>query len=247
MIQKPHKVATFFGCIGTDHFGDILKKKAEEAHVDARYYEQSEVPTGTCAACITGDNRSATFQVTLDQEVSLWLRFQVVVLVHFYILLQAPQGLKNITRNHHSAPTSKGKEQLEWVFFSKLPLTLCPSGLSSIYRLTIVACQRWLGYPSSHLSAISGAKGALVSQTSLMLTSSSARQRQQRSKPAHTLTGKHVYQKQQGVQFMIARCGSITSFCKHTQPPQRAALHLPLLRLSVSPRLDLDCPGSRAC
>ncbi|XP_072139051.1 adenosine kinase-like isoform X2 [Mobula birostris] len=58
MIQQPHKVATFFGCIGRDKFGDILKEKAEEAHVDAHYYEQSEQPTGTCAACITGDNRS---------------------------------------------------------------------------------------------------------------------------------------------------------------------------------------------
>ncbi|KAI1886828.1 hypothetical protein AGOR_G00199820 [Albula goreensis] len=58
MIQQPHKVATFFGCIGKDKFGEILKRKADEAHVDARYYEQSEEPTGTCAACITGDNRS---------------------------------------------------------------------------------------------------------------------------------------------------------------------------------------------
>ncbi|KAJ8361642.1 hypothetical protein SKAU_G00181670 [Synaphobranchus kaupii] len=58
MIQEPHRVATFFGCIGTDKFGEILKKKAEEAHVDTRYYEQDEEPTGTCAACITGDNRS---------------------------------------------------------------------------------------------------------------------------------------------------------------------------------------------
>ncbi|XP_033886893.1 adenosine kinase-like isoform X1 [Acipenser ruthenus] len=58
MIQQPHKVSTFLGCIGTDKFGGILKKKAEEAHVDAHYYEQSEEPTGTCAACITGDNRS---------------------------------------------------------------------------------------------------------------------------------------------------------------------------------------------
>ncbi|XP_072851092.2 adenosine kinase isoform X7 [Pogona vitticeps] len=58
MIQFPHKAATFFGCIGTDKFGEILKKKAEEAHVDAHYYEQSEEPTGTCAACITSDNRS---------------------------------------------------------------------------------------------------------------------------------------------------------------------------------------------
>ncbi|KAM6956378.1 adenosine kinase isoform 1-T1 [Aplochiton taeniatus] len=58
MIQEPHKVCTFFGCIGKDKFGEILKDKAEEAHIDAHYYEQSEEPTGTCAACITGDNRS---------------------------------------------------------------------------------------------------------------------------------------------------------------------------------------------
>ncbi|GAA6077076.1 adenosine kinase b, partial [Tachysurus ichikawai] len=58
MIQEPHKVATFFGCIGKDRFGEILKQKAAEAHVDAHYYEQSEKPTGTCAACINGDNRS---------------------------------------------------------------------------------------------------------------------------------------------------------------------------------------------
>lgn len=27
MIQQPHKAATFFGCIGIDKFGEILKKK----------------------------------------------------------------------------------------------------------------------------------------------------------------------------------------------------------------------------
>ncbi|XP_049615204.1 adenosine kinase isoform X6 [Syngnathus scovelli] len=67
MIQKPHKVATFFGCIGTDRFGEILKKKSEEAHVDARYYEQSCEPTGTCAACITGDNRSLVANLAAAQ------------------------------------------------------------------------------------------------------------------------------------------------------------------------------------
>ncbi|XP_058554376.1 adenosine kinase isoform X3 [Neofelis nebulosa] len=58
MIEQPHKAATFFGCIGIDRFGEILKKKAAEAHVDAHYYEQNEQTTGTCAVCITGDNRS---------------------------------------------------------------------------------------------------------------------------------------------------------------------------------------------
>ncbi|KAM6923164.1 adenosine kinase isoform 1-T1 [Lycodopsis pacificus] len=58
MIQEPHNVGTFFGCIGKDKFGDILKQKSKEAHIDAHYFEQDEEPTGTCAACITGDNRS---------------------------------------------------------------------------------------------------------------------------------------------------------------------------------------------
>lgn len=57
MIQEPHNVGTFFGCIGKDKFGKILKEKAEEAHISAHYYEQDEEPTGSCAACITGDNR----------------------------------------------------------------------------------------------------------------------------------------------------------------------------------------------
>lgn len=57
MLQEPHNVGTFFGCIGKDKFGEILKQKAEEAHIDAHYFEQDEEPTGTCAACITGDNR----------------------------------------------------------------------------------------------------------------------------------------------------------------------------------------------
>ncbi|XP_055000206.1 adenosine kinase-like [Sorex araneus] len=58
MIQQPNKAATFFGCNGTDKFGEILKKKAAEAQVDAHSYEQNEQPTETCAACITGSNRS---------------------------------------------------------------------------------------------------------------------------------------------------------------------------------------------
>uniref|UniRef100_A0A8C5HAE2 Adenosine kinase n=1 Tax=Gouania willdenowi TaxID=441366 RepID=A0A8C5HAE2_GOUWI len=58
MIQEPRKVGTFFGCIGKDQFGEILKKKAEDAHIETHYYEQDDEPTGTCAACITGANRS---------------------------------------------------------------------------------------------------------------------------------------------------------------------------------------------
>lgn len=80
MIQSPYKAATFFGCIGKDKFGEILKKKAEEAHVDAHYYEQSEEPTGTCAACITSDNRSGAFDMFLRCKCSLHSMWSLICL-----------------------------------------------------------------------------------------------------------------------------------------------------------------------
>ncbi|XP_048472227.1 adenosine kinase isoform X2 [Rhincodon typus] len=106
MIQQPHKVATFFGCIGKDKFGDILKKKAEEAHVDAHYYEQSEQPTGTCAACITGDNRSLVANLAaancynkerhLDQKENWQLveKAKVYYIAGFFITVSSESILK---------------------------------------------------------------------------------------------------------------------------------------------------------
>uniref|UniRef100_UPI00398F4E65 adenosine kinase-like isoform X2 n=1 Tax=Pristiophorus japonicus TaxID=55135 RepID=UPI00398F4E65 len=109
MIQQPHKVATFFGCIGRDKFGEILKKKAEEAHVDAHYYEQSEQPTGTCAACITGDNRSLVANLAaancykkekhLDQKENWQLveKAKVYYIAGFFITVSTESILKVAT------------------------------------------------------------------------------------------------------------------------------------------------------
>ncbi|XP_067876717.1 adenosine kinase-like isoform X2 [Heterodontus francisci] len=109
MIQQPHKVATFFGCIGKDKFGDILKKKAEEAHVDAHYYEQNEQPTGSCAACITGDNRSLVANLAaancykkerhLDQKENWQLveKAKVYYIAGFFITVSTESILKVAT------------------------------------------------------------------------------------------------------------------------------------------------------
>ncbi|KAA0717949.1 Adenosine kinase [Triplophysa tibetana] len=92
MIQEPHKGATFFGCIGKDKFGKILKEKAEEAHVDARYYEQNEEPTGTCAACITGDNRSLVANLAAansykkEKHLDLEENWKLVEKAHVYYI-----------------------------------------------------------------------------------------------------------------------------------------------------------------
>uniref|UniRef100_A0A7N6AWZ4 Adenosine kinase n=1 Tax=Anabas testudineus TaxID=64144 RepID=A0A7N6AWZ4_ANATE len=116
MIQKPHKVATFFGCIGTDHFGKILKKKAEEAHVDAHYYEQNEEPTGTCAACITGDNRSLVANLAaancykkekhldLDSNWELVKKAKVYYIAGFFLTV-SPESIVKVAK--HASDNNK--------------------------------------------------------------------------------------------------------------------------------------------
>lgn len=106
MIQQPHRVTTFFGCIGVDCFGKILKKKAEEAHVDAHYYEQSEQPTGTCAACITVDNRSLVANLAaancyskekhldLEENWKLVEKAKVYYIAGFFLTVSPPSVLK---------------------------------------------------------------------------------------------------------------------------------------------------------
>ncbi|KAM4526773.1 adenosine kinase-like isoform 3-T3 [Fundulus diaphanus] len=116
MLQKPHKVATFFGCIGKDNFGEILKKKAEEAHVDAHYYEQNEEPTGTCAACITGDNRSLVANLAaancykkekhldLDSNWELVEKAKVYYIAGFFLTV-SPESILKVAK--HASENNK--------------------------------------------------------------------------------------------------------------------------------------------
>lgn len=116
MLQKPHKVATFFGCIGTDHFGEILKKKADEVHVDAHYYEQNEEPTGTCAACITGDSRSLVANLAaancykkekhldLDSNWELVEKAKVYYIAGFFLTV-SPESILKVAK--HASDNNK--------------------------------------------------------------------------------------------------------------------------------------------
>ncbi|KRT82695.1 hypothetical protein AMK59_4456, partial [Oryctes borbonicus] len=57
VLDKP-KITTFFGCVGTDKYSEILEKKARSNGVNVQYQYINTVPTGTCAVLLTGDNRS---------------------------------------------------------------------------------------------------------------------------------------------------------------------------------------------
>uniref|UniRef100_A0A2P2K177 Adenosine kinase n=1 Tax=Rhizophora mucronata TaxID=61149 RepID=A0A2P2K177_RHIMU len=59
MLQTPG-ATSYMGCIGKDKFGEEMKKNIKLAGVNVHYYEDVSAPTGTCAVCVVGGERSLT-------------------------------------------------------------------------------------------------------------------------------------------------------------------------------------------
>ncbi|KQK00411.1 adenosine kinase 2 [Brachypodium distachyon] len=57
MLQVPG-ATSYMGCIGKDKYGEEMKNAAQAAGVTAHYYEDEAAPTGTCAVCVVGGERS---------------------------------------------------------------------------------------------------------------------------------------------------------------------------------------------
>ncbi|KAL8093242.1 adenosine kinase 2-like [Apium graveolens] len=57
MLQTPG-ATSFIGCIGKDKFGEEMKKNSKLAGLNVHYYEDEAAPTGTCAVCVVGGERS---------------------------------------------------------------------------------------------------------------------------------------------------------------------------------------------
>lgn len=57
VLDKP-KITTFFGCVGTDKYSELLENRARNNGVNVQYQYTNTESTGTCAVLITGCNRS---------------------------------------------------------------------------------------------------------------------------------------------------------------------------------------------
>ncbi|MED6126973.1 Adenylate kinase 2 [Stylosanthes scabra] len=57
MLQIPG-ATSYMGCIGKDKYGEEMKKNSTAAGVNVHYYEDENTPTGTCAVCVVGGERS---------------------------------------------------------------------------------------------------------------------------------------------------------------------------------------------
>ena len=67
LLQKP-RATTFFGSVGDDQYGEILKKTAESVGVNVRYEVVPGISTGRCGAVITGEDRSLVTELGAAQS-----------------------------------------------------------------------------------------------------------------------------------------------------------------------------------
>jgi len=57
MLQQPGATA-YMGCVGDDNYAQKMRDACKADGVNALYMVDKSVPTGTCAVCITGNDRS---------------------------------------------------------------------------------------------------------------------------------------------------------------------------------------------
>lgn len=56
--EQQNKACTFVGCVGKDDYAKTLRELCESDGVNVQFYSTDKEPTGTCAVCITGHDRS---------------------------------------------------------------------------------------------------------------------------------------------------------------------------------------------
>lgn len=82
---------SYVGSVGADHFGKVLEHSAREEGVDVHYKKVADVPTGTCAVCVHGKERSlvanlgAAEKYTIDHLNSADVKAALDAATHVYI------------------------------------------------------------------------------------------------------------------------------------------------------------------
>ncbi|VDM95339.1 unnamed protein product [Thelazia callipaeda] len=108
ITNEPNR-ATFFGCIGDDKYGVILREKAREAGLNVCYQVKKGKKTGMCAALITGQQRSlcahlaAANLFTFDHLEEVENRTIIDKAQYFYIsgffITVCPEAVKFIAKH----------------------------------------------------------------------------------------------------------------------------------------------------
>uniref|UniRef100_A0A7S3QYE6 Adenosine kinase n=1 Tax=Dunaliella tertiolecta TaxID=3047 RepID=A0A7S3QYE6_DUNTE len=106
MLQVPNATA-YMGCVGADDFANRMTEQAKKDGVQVRYQVDPNTPTGKCAVCVTGIERSlvahlaAANNFKADFAMKNWdlvEKARVVYMSGFFITV-SPEAIMNVARH----------------------------------------------------------------------------------------------------------------------------------------------------
>lgn len=114
LLRTP-RATTFFGSVGDDKYGEILKKTAESVGVNVRYEVIPGISTGRCGAVITGEDRSLvtelgaaqSFHISFLEDPANWkyvMKAEVIYIGGFFLPVSIDSVLKLV---EHAAEHEK--------------------------------------------------------------------------------------------------------------------------------------------
>lgn len=107
LIGVPN-ATTYMGCISKDEFGTVLESKVKAEGVRAVFQYDHTEPTGTCAVCLTGQNRS---------------------------LVAYLGAAKHLKVNHLKIPENRRfMESAHYFYMSSFPLTVSPASVLDVAK-----------------------------------------------------------------------------------------------------------------
>lgn len=105
--DKQNKACTYVGCVGNDEYAKKLKDLCESDGVNVNFLTTNKEPTGTCAVCITGHDRSLVANLAAANCYS------------------KDEHLK-------TAPIWALVEKAKIFYSAGFPLTVCPDGMLAL-------------------------------------------------------------------------------------------------------------------
>ncbi|KAK9049795.1 hypothetical protein SSX86_031236, partial [Deinandra increscens subsp. villosa] len=114
MLQIPG-ATSYIGSIGKDKYGEEMINNSKSAGVNVHYYEDETAPTGTCAVCVVGGERSLIANLSaancykvehlkLPENWALVEKAKYIYIAGFFLTV-SPESIQLVAE--HAAATNK--------------------------------------------------------------------------------------------------------------------------------------------
>jgi adenosine kinase len=114
-MMQERDVATYTGCVGKDNYADIMRNLGQQSGLNVQYFVDETTPTGTCAALVTGNERSLIanlgaannfkFEYLKSETIQKYIEAAKYFYIEGFFLTVCPEGIEYLGK--HAAENDK--------------------------------------------------------------------------------------------------------------------------------------------